>query len=153
GGATRDSMADAANAQPDPAAILRSRRYIGLLVLAAIVGLLVSLVSWGFLELVHQIQVGVFKDLPGDLGYHNGPPLWFYLPVLAIAGVVAAFAIVRLPGNGGHVPADGLNAGATEPASLPGVVLAALATIGLGIVLGPEAPLIALGGGLGLFAV
>ena len=32
-------------------------------------------------------------------------------------------------------------------------MLAALATIGLGLVLGPEAPLIALGSGLGLLAV
>jgi len=35
------------------------------------------------------------------------------------------------------------------PIELPGVVLAALASIGLGAVIGPEAPLIALGGGLG----
>jgi len=33
------------------------------------------------------------------------------------------------------------------------VILAAIATIGLGVVLGPEAPLIALGGGLGLLGV
>ena len=32
---------------------------------------------------------------------------------------------------------------------LPGIVLAALATLSLGAVLGPEAPLIAIGGGLG----
>ena len=43
--------------------------------------------------------------------------------------------------------------GTTEPNMVPGVVLAALATIGLGLVLGPEAPLIALGGGLAVFSV
>ena len=32
-------------------------------------------------------------------------------------------------------------------------MLAAVATIGLGLVLGPEAPLIALGGGLGILAI
>ena len=32
-------------------------------------------------------------------------------------------------------------------------MLAALATIGLGLVLGPEAPLIALGSGIGILAV
>ena len=36
---------------------------------------------------------------------------------------------------------------------LPGVLLAAVAGIGLGVVLGPEAPLIALGGGLALLTV
>src|SRR5205085_10836243 len=64
-----------------------------------------------------------------------------------------AFALVRLPGRGGHLPADGLGGGLTQPVELPGVILAALATVGLGIVLGPEAPLIALGSGLGLLAI
>ena len=73
--------------------------------------------------------------------------------MLAVAGVLAAVAIVRLPGNGGHIPYDGLKAGTTRPAELPGVLLAALATLGLGLVLGPEAPLIALGGGLAILAV
>jgi len=36
---------------------------------------------------------------------------------------------------------------------VPGVALAAFATLGLGLVLGPEAPLIAIGGGLAVFAV
>src|SRR4051794_2907543 len=136
----------------DPAALIRSRAFLGLLALASVVGLLVSFASWGFLELVHQIQVGVFTDLPRNLGYHHGTPLWFYLPVLAIAGVAAALAIDRLPGNGGHVPSDGLSAGPLEPAWRPGIRRAAFATIGLGVVLGPEAPLLALGGGLGLLA-
>ena len=146
-------MAAGAPSAADVAATLRSKAYLGMLAFAAIVGLAVSFLSWGFLELVHQIQVGVFTDLPRDLGYHNGTPLWFYLPVLAIAGVVTAFAIVRLPGNGGHVPAEGLKTGTIEPEWLPGIVLAGFASIGLGVVIGPEAPLIALGGGLGLFAI
>jgi hypothetical protein len=73
--------------------------------------------------------------------------------VLALAGLVAAFAIGRLPGHGGHSPAGGLATGRTRPIELPGVLLAAAATIGLGVVLGPEAPLIALGSGLGMLAV
>ena len=39
------------------------------------------------------------------------------------------------------------------PVDLPGVMLAALATLGLGLVLGPEGPLIALGTGLAILAV
>src|SRR6267142_1915973 len=132
-------MAETTAAAPDPASVIRSRRFAGLLVLAAAVGLVASLAAWAFLELIHQIQVGVFYD---------GAPTWWPLPVLGVAGLATAAAIVLLPGNGGHVPADGLNAGATRPVELPGVLLAAFATIGLGVVLGPEAPLIALGGGL-----
>ena len=130
------------------------RTLIVLLALAAVVGVVVSLAAWAFLELIHQMQLWVFTDLPGDLGYRS-PPMWFYVVVLGLAGIVIALAIVRLPGNGGHVPAEGLKVGGapTEPIELPGVVLAALGTIGLGLVLGPEAPLIALGAGLGLLAI
>jgi H+/Cl- antiporter ClcA len=135
-------------------AVIRSRRFLGLLALAAVVGLVVSFAAWGLLELVHQIQVGVFTDLPKDLGYDHGAPMWWYVLVLGIAGAVTAFAIVYLPGTGGHLPAKGLQAsGFTTPIELPGVLLAAFATIGLGLVLGPEAPLIALGGGLALLTL
>src|SRR3954468_7045219 len=146
-------MADAA-ASPDPMAVIRSRRFLVLLVLAAVVGLVVSFASWGFLELVHQIQVGVFTDLPKDLGYDHGAPMWWYVLVLGIAGLVTAFAIYSLPGTGGHLPAKGLDAtGFTKPIELPGVLLAAFASVGLGLVLGPEAPLIALGGALAVLTL
>jgi hypothetical protein len=68
-----------------------------LLVLAAVVGLIVSAAAWGFLELVHAIQIGVFEDLPGDLGYETAP-IWWPLPWVALAGLLTAFAIGRLPG-------------------------------------------------------
>lgn len=141
---------DADRAPADPAATMRSRSFVALLLLAAVSGIAVSLFAWGFLELTHQIEVGLYTDLPKTFGYDDGAPLWWSLPILFAAGLITAFAIVRLPGNGGHVPAEGLKTGVTEPIELPGVMLAALATIGLGVVLGPEAPLIALGGGLGL---
>jgi H+/Cl- antiporter ClcA len=146
-------MADAATAPAaDPLARMRSRQFRALLVLAALVGVVASALAWGFLELVFHIQTWVFTDLPEAVGY-DSTPLWWYLPVLAIAGVIVAFAIARLPGQGGHVPADGLNPAPTEPIAVPGVILAGTATIGLGLVLGPEAPLIAMGGGLGLLAI
>ena len=53
------------------------------------------------------------------------------------------------------MPAEGIAASGspTRPIELPGVVLAAFATLGLGLVLGPEAPLIAIGMGLGMLAI
>lgn len=136
----------------DPAAILRSRNFVAVLVIAAVIGVLVSLVSWGLLELIHQIQIGVFSDLPDTLGY-SSVPWWYYVVVLGLAGLPVAFAIARLPGHGGHVPAFGLQMGGNEPEVVPGVALAALATLGLGLVLGPEAPLITIGAGLAAYAV
>ena len=146
-------MSEVAAPPVDLGSQVRSRRYRVLLVFAAVIGVLVSLASWAFLELVHAIQVGVYTDLPGDLGFDTVPS-WWPLPWLALAGILTVFAIQRLPGHGGHVPADGLSTGGkpTQPIELPGVLLAALATLGLGLVLGPEAPLIALGMGLGILA-
>ena len=147
-------MSVAAAPPVDPGSLVRSRQYRVLLVLAAVIGLLVSLASWAFLELVHAIQVEVYTRLPGHLGFDTVPS-WWPLPWLALAGILTAFAIQRLPGHGGHVPADGLSTGGepTQPIELPGVLLAAVATLGLGLVLGPEAPLIALGLGLGILAI
>jgi H+/Cl- antiporter ClcA len=130
----------------------KGKAFIALLLIAAVAGLVVSLAAWLFLEATHQTQVGVFDKLPEQLGYDSAP-LWWPLPVCAIAGVITAGAIMRLPGFGGHIPAMGLAASPARPIDLPGVLLAALATVGLGIVLGPEAPLLALGSGLGIFAV
>ena len=145
-------MSEAAAAPADPGATIRSKSYRVLLVLAAVIGVLVSFVSWCFLELVHWIQTEVYQSLPSGLGFHT-VPWWWPLPVLAVAGVLAAVAIIRLPGRGGHIPYEGIKAGTAKPAELPGILLAALATLGLGLVLGPEAPLIALGAGLAILAV
>src|SRR5262249_11655604 len=154
--ASRHSMSDDAEPQappaPDPTALLRSRSFVVLLVFSALIGIIVSLISWGFLELVHQTQIGVFRDLPDRLGFSD-VPWWWPLPVLFVAGIIVAAAIVYLPGNGGHVPAHGLQVGTTEPPWIPGVALAAFATLALGAVLGPEAPLIAVGSGLAVFTV
>ena len=138
----------------DPLALLRSRSYIALLVIATIVGVPVSAAAYFFLALVSKLQGWIFTDLPKAVGFHSEPLWWPILPLL-LAGVLVALTIRYLPGKGGHSPADGFKAGAGPPSpkELPGIFLAALATLALGVVLGPEAPLIALGGGLGVIAV
>ncbi len=138
----------------DPLALLRSRSYLALLALAAIIGVPVSATAYFFLALVSKLNGWIFTDLPKGLGFH-GEPLWWPIPPLVLAGVLVSLTIRYLPGKGGHSPADGFKVGAGPPSpiELPGIVLAALATLSLGVVLGPEAPLIALGGGLGVCAV
>ena len=62
--------------------------------------------------------------------------------------------IKHLPGTAGHEPAEGFKpSGQVRPIDLPGIIIAAFATLSLGVVLGPEAPLIAIGSGLGVLAV
>jgi H+/Cl- antiporter ClcA len=137
----------------DPVATIRTREYGLLLVLAGAVGLVTALGAWCFLTLVPWIQTSVFEDLPVAIGFAE-PPWWWLIPVLATAGLITACAIVRLPGAGGSVPAEGLGSGPpTRPIDLPGILLAGFATLGLGLVLGPSAPVIAIGAGLGLFVL
>jgi H+/Cl- antiporter ClcA len=127
---------------------MRSKRYVVLLAIVAVVGVVVSFATWCYLELIYELDRELYTHLPHALGYHHGLPLWWPLPILGIAGVLVALAITRLPGNGGHIPAFGLAAGGTTPpVQLPGILLAGLVGIGAGVVLGPEAPLIALGAG------
>ncbi len=138
---------------PDPTAIMKSRSYIALLVLGALLGVPVATVAYFFLEAVSKLQTEIFTDLPKNLGFH-GEPLWWPLPWLALSGVLVALAIRYLPGTGGHEPSEGFKSGGpVQPVELFGVIAAALATLSLGVVLGPEAPLIAIGSGLGVLAV
>ena len=138
----------------DPVAVIRSKQYIAALVLAAIAGIPISAIAYGFLALVAGIQKYLFTELPNQV-LGSPAPAWWPLPWLVLCGVVTALTIRYLPGNGGHSPAFGFKAGGGPAArrELPGIALAALATLGLGAVLGPEAPLIAIGGGLGALAV
>jgi hypothetical protein len=140
-------------AEPEPGAPpIQGRAFLGLLLIAAVTGAVVSLAAWLFLEATHQVQVGIYDKLPGQLGFDH-QPLWWPVPICVIAGLIVAAAIMRLPGFGGHIPAMGLAASPARPIEIPGVLLAALATVGLGLVLGPEAPLLALGSGLGILAI
>ncbi len=147
-------MTDAAPAPtPDPAQILRSPAYVGLLVLGAIVGVPVALVAYFFLGAIAEVQEYVFTTLPDQLGFDAQPAWWPILP-LTLAGLLVALAIQYLPGDAGNKPAEGFKSdGAVPPINLFGIFAASFATLSLGVVLGPEAPLIAIGSGMGVLAV
>jgi H+/Cl- antiporter ClcA len=133
--------------------MVRTRRYVALLILAAVLGVVISFLIYWFLKLIADVQSWAFTDLPKGLGFHGEPAWWPLLP-LAVAGVIVGATIRYLPGRGGHSPADGFKTGGVAGSvELPGIFLAAVASIGLGAVVGPEAPVIALGGGLAVLAV
>jgi hypothetical protein len=69
----------------DPFAVMRTRQYAGLLVLAAVLGVLISAGAYWFLKLVTDLQGWVYTDLPKGVGFHGEPPSWPLLP-LAAAG-------------------------------------------------------------------
>ena len=138
----------------DPLVVIRSRSYLAALVLAAVLGVPISAIAYGFLALVAAVQRFVFEGLPNQA--FGGPaPAWWPVPWLVLCGLLTALTIRYLPGTGGHSPAFGFKAGGGPPTGreLVGIALASLTTLSLGAVLGPEAPLIAIGGGLGALTV
>jgi hypothetical protein len=58
---------------PDPVALLRSRSYLMLLVLAAILGMPISAAAYGFLALASYLQQEIFTHLPHGLGFSTEP--------------------------------------------------------------------------------
>ncbi len=123
---------------PSPAAALR------LVGLGALVGIPAALVAAAFVALVHELEVWLWHDLPARLDA-SAPP-WYLVLGIPLAGAMIVVAARRLlPGDGGHEPLAGIGGGATPVAHAPGIALAALGSLAFGAVLGPEAPLIALG--------
>lgn len=123
--------------------------YLRLVLLGALIGIPAALVAAVFLAFVRWLENRLWDDLPDLLGYSSPP--WFLviaLPALGACFVVAARSF--LPSDGGHPPLEGIG-GKPAPFSYgPGVALAAIGTLAFGAVLGPEAPLIALGSVVGL---
>lgn len=125
--------------------------YVRTLVLAALLGVPVAFAAVLFQTGIHDLIHLVWEVIPDDLGWSE-PSWWYVVLVPGLAGLLVA-AAVRLPGHGGHSPLEGLGADPIPPIELASILPAALATLGLGLVLGPEAPLIALGLGLGALSV
>jgi H+/Cl- antiporter ClcA len=143
-----DSAPSDAAAKPAEPGI-SGAEYLRLVLVGAAIGIPAGLVSIGFLALVHQLEDLLWHDLPDALG-QDSPPFYLILllPVTGACFVVAARRV--LPGDGGHKPVDGISATPTPAAYAPSVALAALGSLPFGAVLGPEAPLIALGSALGM---
>ena len=128
---------------------LTGRRYLRLIGLGAAIGIPAALVAAGFLALVQQLEHLLWETLPHELG-RASPPFYLVVGLPVIGALIVLLARRLLPGDGGHHPLDGLSGAPTPAAYGPGVALAALGTLSFGAVLGPEAPLIALGSVVGM---
>lgn len=126
-------------------------QYLRLIGLGALIGIPAALLAAVFLAFIHEAEGWLWHDLPDALGY-DAPP-WFLVVLLPVVGAALVLAARRLlPGDGGHRPLEGFSTSAapTRVAYAPSVALAAIGTLAFGAVLGPEAPLIALGSAVGL---
>jgi len=124
--------------------------YLRILIAAALLGLPAAAVAVAFTSLVHGLIELLWQTLPEDAGW-DAPPWWYVLLVPTVGGALVA-ATLRLPGHGGHSARDGLGLEPAPPLHLVSILGAALATLGFGMVLGPEAPLMAIGLTLGVVA-
>ena len=112
--------------------------------MGAVIGIPAALLAAGFFALVHLVQSWLWDDLPALLGFAEAP--WFLIVGLPLVGailVVAARAL--LPGDGGEAPLHGMDPAPTPMRYAPGILLAALASLCFGAILGPEMPVVAIG--------
>jgi H+/Cl- antiporter ClcA len=123
--------------------------YLRLVLLGALIGIPAALVAFAFLAIVHELEHSLWHDLPTALG--ESSPQWYLVIGLPVVGAcVVVIARRFLPGDGGIEPLRGFAGEAPLLSYAPGVALAALGTLAFGAVLGPEAPLIALGSMVGI---
>jgi H+/Cl- antiporter ClcA len=129
----------------------QGRAYLLALLAAALAGIPVAGAAVVFDSVVHGLTTLFWTDIPKDVLDVGEPPWWYVLLLPTFAGLLTAGAL-KLPGKGGHSPADGLSFAPAGPKLAAGAILASAASLVLGIVLGPEAPLTALGLALGTVA-
>ena len=121
-----------------------------LLIWAGVVGLLAAAGAVAFTTVEHWLQHWLWSDLPGVFGWDE--PAWWWVIAVLMVGAVLTFAVSRLSGHGGHSPLQGLGMD-IDSSAIISVVLAALASLSFGAVLGPEAPLLAIGTAIGYSVV
>ena len=108
---TSASTPPPAAAPTNPLELVKTKSYLVLLVVGALIGVPVAAIAFFFLKVVAELQDYLFTTLPEDLGF-DGVPTWWPLPVLTVAGLLVGLTIRYLPGTAGHKPAEGFKTGA-----------------------------------------
>jgi H+/Cl- antiporter ClcA len=145
-------MSEPPAAPPAGAPALDGRAYLRLIGIGVVIGIPAAVVAIAFLGLVHEAEHLLWDVWPESLGL-DAPPWWLIVGLPLAGALLVWLARAALPGGGGHEPLDGISAKPTPIAYAPGIALAAFGSLAFGAVLGPEAPLIALGSVVGMIAV
>ncbi len=122
--------------------------YGRLVAVGALIGIPAALLAALFLAFVHDLEHWLWDDLPHELGL-SSPPWYLVIGLPVVGACIVLAARTLLPGDGGHPPLQGIGGGAVPVSHAAGIALAAIGTLSFGAVLGPEAPLIALGAVVG----
>ena len=125
-----------------PASVATARRPIPAMLVAGVVGLILGYVA---LLLVNAGIALIWEDVPASW---DTTPAWYVIGVLLIAAVLV-YVVRRFVGDTGHSPIGGIAVSPLTPKDYVGAILAILASLWGGIVLGPEVALVATGSMVG----
>lgn len=139
-----------AKATTDLKAVFKTKEYTALLIVSAILGVPIAIFAYFFLFITDRLQHLTYVTIPNSFIDSTVLHRWWPVIPLALSGLIVGLIVKYFPGKGGEEPIEGFSAGGgpVKPEFIAGIALAAIASIGLGAIVGPEAPLVALGGGL-----
>ena len=130
---------------------LRTRAYLGLLLIVAGIAVVIALATLAFLGAYVGLHDLLWEDLPDAIGVDDPTSSWFALCVTTLGGLAVGVLLRVLPGHGGPGPAEGHGIGMEQvPVShAAGMVIVSLVSLTVGASLGPEAALLAVALALG----
>jgi H+/Cl- antiporter ClcA len=122
---------------------LRTKTYLGLLLAASGVAVVLALATLAFLGAYSGLKDVVWEELPEALGVDPHP--WYAIVVTTLGGLAVGLLLTVVPGRGGPGPAEGHGIGieSVPPSHAAGMVLVSLVSLVAGASLGPEAALLA----------
>jgi len=122
---------------------LRTRTYLGLLLLASAIAVVIALATLAFLGAYSGLHEVLWEEIPNALDVD--PYSWYALAVTSVGGLLVGVLLRVVPGHGGPGPAEGHGIGMEQvpPSHAAGMVLISLVSLSAGASLGPEAALLA----------
>jgi H+/Cl- antiporter ClcA len=128
-----------------PGSPLSARRVLPTMLLVGVVALVLGYIV---LQIVNAGIRLIWEHIPEAW---EKTPAWYVLGVLLIAAVLV-YVVRRYVGDAGHSPMGGIKISPVTPREYVGIILAIIASLWGGVVLGPEVALVATGslvGGVG----
>jgi len=119
-----------------------TRRLLPAMLLAGVVGLVFGYI---ILQIVNAGIRLIWEHVPSNW---ETTPAWYVLGILLIAAVLV-YVIRRYVGDAGHSPMGGIKISPLTPREYLGAILAIIASLWGGVVLGPEVALVATGSVIG----
>lgn len=136
-----------------PAKTQRVRTLLKITVPAVIIGAMCGVLLWAIDEAAHGVTIVMWDLVPEWLGV-DAEARWWPIVVLGLAGLAVGTIIRYIPGHGGYDSATTELVAPPLPLKvLPGVALALIISLGAGVSLGPESPIISIAVGLSMWGL